>query len=89
MIRLRNTALAAAAMIAAASLITVTTAAPASAEITGRAYGTGPTLQAAESAALVVLDENYFGCGPYGVLAEGDTDGTWYARIEAGCEGAN
>jgi hypothetical protein len=88
MIRLRNTALAA-ALIAAASLITVTTAAPASAEITGRAYDTGPTLQAAESAALADLDGNYFGCGPYWVLADGDTDGTWFAWIEADCGGYN
>jgi hypothetical protein len=72
-------------MIGAASLVTVATGAPASASVTGRAYGSGPTLQAAEADAADVLSSNYAGCGPYNVFAEGETDGTWWVRIDATC----
>lgn len=84
MIRLRITALA--AVLAAAASLTVATAVPASAEVTGLGFGSGPTEQAATTAAVAYLHDDYGGCGPYVVVSAVDNGGTWMVEVDANCQ---
>jgi hypothetical protein len=104
MSRLRMTAIAAAvvaaAVVAAASLVGAT-AAPAFAaaqphvlvrpdSITGHGLGDGATSQAAESAAVLDLHENYSGCGPWGLVYDTlEAGGYWAAEVVATCGSEN